>query len=173
MKQIFISFAVLWLFSCCTLAYAEHPNRVETNQKETGYNVNEVGEVSNEELFASIIGRFSGKPLLVDFWATWCGPCRMAHKAMKPLKEDLKDTDVVYVYVTGETSPLETWEKMIPDIDGEHFRLTDAQWKYLVEAFKIAGVPTYMVVDRKGTVTYSSTGFPGVGKIKEELSREL
>ena len=33
---------------------------------------------------------------------------------------------------------------------GEHFRLTDAQWKYLSDVFKIEGVPTHLVVDRKG-----------------------
>ena len=43
------------------------------------------------------------------------------------MKEELKDKDILYLYITGETSPLKTWENMIPDIHGEHFRLTDAQ----------------------------------------------
>lgn len=65
--------------------------------------------------------------------------------------------------------PLKTWENMIPDIHGEHFRLTDAQWKYLSDAFKIEGVPTYLIVDREGNTTFRQTGFPGVEKMKEEL----
>ena len=90
---------------------------LEANKKKTGFTINEVGDVSNEELFSSIISKYRGKVILVDFWATWCGPCRMANKAMLPLKEELKGKDIVYLYITGETSPLENM--------GEHdFRIS-------------------------------------------------
>ena len=147
--------------------------QIEANKKKTGFRVNEAGEVANEDLFASIISKFRGKVLLVDFWATWCGPCRMANKAMIPMKEDLKDKDIVYVYITGETSPKGTWENMIPDIHGEHFRVTDAQWEYLGNAMGIEGVPTYFVIDKEGTIKYKSVGFPGEAKMKEELLKAL
>ena len=146
---------------------------IEANKKKTGFRVNEAGEVANEDLFASIISQFRGKVLLVDFWATWCGPCRNANKAMAPMKEELKDKDIVYVYITGETSPKGTWENMIPDIHGEHFRVTDKQWAYLGNAMGIEGVPTYFVIDREGDIKYKSVGFPGVAKMKEELVKVL
>ena len=146
---------------------------IEANKKKTGFRVNEAGEVANEDLFASIISQFRGKVLLVDFWATWCGPCRNANKAMAPMKEELKDKDIVYVYITGETSPKGTWENMIPDIHGEHFRVTDKQWAYLGNAMGIEGVPTYFVIDREGDIKYKSVGFPGVAKMKEELMKVL
>ena len=153
-----------------TAANDELLAQLEANKKKTGYTIHHVdANVSNEDLFTSIISKFKGKVLLVDFWATWCGPCRMANKTMAPMKEELKDKDILYLYITGETSPLKTWENMIPDIHGEHFRLTDAQWKYLSDAFKIEGVPTYLIVDRKGNTTFRQTGFPGVEKMKEEL----
>lgn len=153
-----------------TAANDELLAQLEANKKKTGYTINQVdANVSNEDLFTSIISKFKGKVLLVDFWATWCGPCRMANKTMAPMKEELKDKDILYLYITGETSPLKTWENMIPDIHGEHFRLTDAQWKYLSDAFKIEGVPTYLIVDREGNTTFRQTGFPGVEKMKEEL----
>ena len=142
---------------------------IEANKKKTGFRVNEAGEVANEDLFASIISKYSGKVLLVDFWATWCGPCRQANTAMIPMKEELKDKDIVYVYITGETSPKGTWENMIPNIHGEHFRVTDKQWAYLGKAMGIEGVPTYFVIDREGNIKYKSVGFPGVAKMKEEL----
>lgn len=147
--------------------------KIEANKKKTGFTVNQVGEVSNEDLFASIISKFSGKVLLVDFWATWCGPCRMANKAMVPMKEELKDKDIVYLYITGETSPLKTWENMIPDIHGEHYRVTAAQWEYLGKSFNISGVPTYLIIDGEGNVKYRQVGFPGVSQMKEELLKVL
>lgn len=147
--------------------------KIEKNKKKTGFTINEAGEVSNEDLFASIISKYHGHTLLVDFWATWCGPCRMANKAMIPMKEELKDRDIVYIYLTGETSPKGTWENMIPDIHGEHFRVTADQWNYLMNSFQIRGVPTYLLVDREGNITYKTTGFPGVDKMKSELLKVL
>lgn len=143
--------------------------KIEENKKKTGFKINETGEVTNEDLFASIISKYRGRTLLVDFWATWCGPCRMANKAMIPMKEELKNKDIVYIYLTGETSPKATWENMIPDIHGEHFRVTADQWSYLMKSFNIEGVPTYLLVDREGNITYKTTGFPGVDKMKSEL----
>ncbi|WP_027326030.1 TlpA family protein disulfide reductase [Bacteroides pyogenes] len=147
--------------------------KIEENKKKSGFTVNEVGEVSNEELFSSILAKYKGHVLLVDFWATWCGPCRMANKTMIPMKEELKDKDIIYVYITGETSPKGVWENMIPDIHGEHFRLTNEQYNYLRTNLKIEGVPTYFVVDREGKTTYRSTGFPGTGTMKEQLLKVL
>lgn len=89
------------------------------------------------------------------------------------MKEELKDKDVLYVYITGETSPQGVWENMIPDIHGEHFRVSDAQWRYLMDKYEVRGVPTYYVIDRKGNTTYKQTGFPGVDVMKAQLEKAL
>ncbi len=88
---------------------------------------------------------------------------------MIPMKEELKDKDIVYLYITGETSPLKTWENMIPDIHGEHYRVTAAQWNFLGKSFNVSGVPTYLIIDREGNIKYRQVGFPGVKTMKEEL----
>ena len=147
--------------------------RIEINKKKNRFTINETGQVSNEDLFPSIIAKFQGHTLLVDFWATWCGPCKMANKTMLPMKENLKDKDILFIYITGETSPLETWNNMIPDIQGEHFRVTESQWSYLRSHFNIEGVPTYFVIDKEGNITYRETGFPGVDIMKEQLMKAL
>ena len=144
------------------------------NKSKTGYHVNELPkEVANEDVFTTITNAFKGKVILVDFWATWCGPCRQANKQMAPMKESLKDRNIIYVYVTGETSPLATWKNMIPDVPGEHYRLTADQWKYVLGTFKIRGIPSYVIVNKEGAVAYQTTGFPGVDKMKEELLKAV
>ena len=146
---------------------------IEANKKKSGFKKNEVGEVANEDLFASFIAPFRGKVVLVDFWATWCGPCIMANKEMKPMKEELKNEDIVYLYIAGENSPKEKWENMIPDIEGEHYRVNQKQWEYLGTTYGVRGVPTYLVVNKEGEITYKQVGFPGVGTIKTELKKQL
>lgn len=147
--------------------------KIELNKRKTGFTVNEAGQVANEDLFASILSKFRGHTLLVDFWATWCGPCRTANKAIVPMKEELKNKDILYLYITGETSPKGTWENMIPDIHGEHFRVTNEQWSYLMSNLKIEGVPTYFVIDPEGNTTFKQTGFSGVNSMKEQLLKAL
>lgn len=123
--------------------------------------------------FEAIVEPFKGKVVLVDFWATWCGPCKMAMKMMKPMKEELIDKDIVYVFIAGENSPGTTWNNMIPDIHGEHYRLTNAQWAAICDKFEVRGVPTYLVLDRAGKQTYRSVGFPGTDTVKGELLKAL
>lgn len=162
MKRIYLFLTGILL--CCALQ-AQNAG----GGKATASVINSVPTVSNEKLFESITGRYRGKVVLVDFWATWCGPCRMANAAMVPMKEELQGKDIVYVYITGETSPLATWQQMTPDIHGEHYRVSNEQWAYLRQAFAIQGVPSYFILDRKGEVKEDFLGFPGVAKMKEAL----
>lgn len=135
--------------------------------------IHEAPKVDKSKMLDAILSGYKGKVVLADFWATWCGPCVRANALIKPLKVEWKEKDVVFLYLTGETSPLNTWYNMIPDIHGEHYRVSDEQFSYWYEILAIEGVPTYFIYDRNGKQTFRTTGFPGVDKIKEEVEKQL
>ena len=146
---------------------------IEANKNKTGFTETDVKKIAKEDVFPFILSKFRGKPILFDVWATWCGPCKAANEIMKPMKKELEGKDVVYVYLAGEDSPLETWENMIPDLHGEHFRLTKEQHDYFMKTFSINGVPTYFLIDRKGNISEKFLGYPGNSKMKEVLLKLL
>ena len=124
-------------------------------------------KMSAQQILPTIINKYKGKRLLIDFWNTWCGPCRAAMSTIHPLKEQL--TDVVYVYIADASSPVDKWGEMIKTISGVHVRLTEEQAAALAKIYKFSGIPTYFVVNKEGKITYQKTSFPGVEKLKEEL----
>ena len=128
-------------------------------------------KMSAQQILPTITDRYKGKAVLIDFWNTWCMPCRAAMSAIRPLKEQL--TDVVYVYIADASSPVDKWGKMIKTISGVHVRLTEEQAAALAELYKFSGIPTYFVVNKEGKITYQKTSFPGVEKLKEELTSAM
>ena len=126
-------------------------------------------DVAPENILQTILGNYKGKAVLIDLWETWCGPCRAGHKAMAPMKEQMKGQNVQFVYIASPSSPSTTWQKMIKDIDGDHYYLTEEQNHYILQHFESSGVPTYAIYDTKGHQTYKSIGFPGNDVIRKEL----
>ena len=126
--------------------------KIESNKLQSDFRINTVKKTEGDELFESMIAKFKGKVIYVDFWATWCGPCMQGIKEIAPLKEEMKNDDVVFLYITNPTSPENTWSNKIPDIKGEHYRVSQDEWNYLTQKFNISGIPHYVLVNKKGEI---------------------
>ena len=123
-----------------------------------------------DSLFAAIIAPWRGRVVLVDFWNTWCAPCRMGHESMRPLKQEMAGDSIVYINIANHSSREDAWKYMIADISGEHYRLDNKQWAALCSKFGIRAIPSYVFVGRDGTVRHMQTGFPGVQAMRSRLS---
>ena len=130
-------------------------------------------DVKPESILQTILDRYKGKAVLIDMWATWCGPCRAGHKAMAPMKEQMKGQNVQFVYITSPSSPMSTWQEMIKEIDGDHYYLTKEQYSYILAKYESGGIPTYAVYNTKGEQTYKVIGFPGNEEIRKRLEEAM
>lgn len=116
------------------------------------------------EAYDQIMKSYAGKVVVLDFWATWCPPCRAAMLEVDKIKPALMDKGVCFVYITGETSPQKDFDKMMPNIHGDHYRLTNAQWGEICKTLNIPGIPAYAVVGKDGNMAFSNLtqgGYPG------------
>ena len=128
-------------------------------------------DVTPENILQAILDKYKGKAVLIDMWETWCGPCRAGHKAMAPMKEQMKGQNVQFVYIASPSSPPTTWQEMIKDIDGDHYYLTEEQYNYILNKYESPSIPTYAIYNIKGEQTYKSIGFPGNDVIRKELEK--
>ncbi len=134
---------------------------------------NEVPKTEAGLLFDAIMKKYRGKVVFVDFWATWCAPCLAGIEQMKPLKEEMADKDVVFVYITYPGSPKNTWDNMIPGIKGEHYRVSEEEWRSISNLFGITGIPHYTLVDKSGVVVNRHLMQRSNEFVKLEISKYL
>jgi thiol-disulfide isomerase/thioredoxin len=130
--------------------------------------------VEKEKLIETIISFYNGKVVVVDFWATWCGPCLRAMKESQEFRLEMSNKNVVFLFITNNSSDKNLWEKKIPLIGGEHYYLTDEEWESLSfsEKYGFDGIPTYLIFDTNGKLRHKITAYPGndaMRKMIEEL----
>ena len=107
------------------------------------------------KIFKELIAPFKGKILLVDFWATTCGPCVANIKNHKALRERYKNSpDVAFVFITSESeSPISAYDNFVKEQELINtYRISSDQYRFLRQLFRFNGIPRYVLVNRKGRI---------------------
>lgn len=110
---------------------------------------------------------FKGKVVLLDFWATWCGPCVKAMPSIQKISETFKDKAVAVIGVN-------TWERKAtagPEFIKKkgYTYLNLLKGDDLAKAYGISGIPTLILIDKEGKILHTAVGF-GPGE-EEELTK--
>ena len=107
-----------------------------------------------------------GKVVLLDFWASWCGPCKQSFPWMNEMHSKYKDQGLVIVAVNLDNEPSAA-EQFLLDQPAEFIVHFDEQ-KSLARQFEVEAMPSSFLIGRDGELIESKLGF----KVSEKSSYE-
>ena len=150
---------------------AETIAKIEAEKARGGYFAHHAGESKTDSLLVELLKEHKGKVVLIDFWNTWCGPCRVAMKNMEPMKAEFEGKDVVFLYLADVSSPENEYNDLIPTVKGVHHRLPESDYDALKRKWNISGIPAYILIGKDGTVK-DRDGY-GTEYFREKINEEL
>lgn len=111
-----------------------------------------------------------GKVVLLDFWATWCAPCRAAFPFLRKLARSHEDQPFALVSVSTDSDE-GTLRSFLDEEEAPWMQIWDGRTQEVARAFQIKGYPTYVLVDAKGEVLFRTTG--GGPLIESQIRRRV
>ncbi len=117
---------------------------------------------------------FQGRVVLLDFWATWCGPCKQAMPHTAEIARKYQDQGVVVfaVNVWDRPEAMEAWLQQHPEYEAVIFAIDTAEKGKDVARtlYQVPGIPTQYVIDRQGTIV---RGFLGWDESNPEIEAAI
>ena len=122
------------------------------------------GTLSLEEL--------KGQVVMINFWATWCGPCRQEMPLLEQIQQKYEPLGftVVGINVEPDSAAAQTWLKGV----GVTFPILFDRENKVAASFGVDGMPSTVFVDRNGAVRYVHRGYkPGDEAKYSDMIRSL
>lgn len=107
------------------------------------------------EVFRKIMEPYKGKVVLVNFWATTCGPCLSGIRNSASQREKYKNSsEFAFVFITDErSSPERNYNAFVQEQQMQNVhRVPVDEYNYLRSLFKFNGIPRYVLIDENGDV---------------------
>lgn len=119
---------------------------------------------------------FKGKIVVLDFWATWCAPCKASFPAMKKVQE--RHPEVKFLFIDTQEKPEGAHERVKKYITANKYPFhvlmdqpseENPKMFEVLLAYKVDGIPTKFVIDANGRQRFTSVGFTSDTELINEM----
>lgn len=120
------------------------------------------------------LASLKGKVVYIDFWASWCGPCRMEFPYSKQLHAKLTDKqkkDIVFLYISIDDT-VEIWKKAIESLkldNGLHGLSLGGWASQAAKFFNINAIPRYILINKEGVIVNNNARRPSDPAILNDI----
>ncbi len=150
MKHLYFNFLTVLLY---LIASSHTYSIAETNIKNLVINKNQK-KVDHIEFFNSknellSIKKFNSKVLIINFWATWCAPCKEEIPSLDGLaKRNLGNLEIILINIGDEDTGLV--KSFFEELNVKNLKSYFANGGKIAKDFKLRGIPTTLLVNKKG-----------------------
>ncbi len=162
--------------TCANTASPSDPLRVRARHFAENPSLSLAKMAPGFEVTASDGSRFNldnmgGRVVLIDFWATWCGPCNAELPHMKKIAKEFANDPLVIISISWDNDA-EKWKQFITKNEMTWLQYRDADHK-LSERFGVNAIPHYFTIDSDGVLTAEMLGEGSdvEGKLKKLIKR--
>ena len=115
------------------------------------------------------LSQFKGKVVLLDFWASWCGPCIGDLETLRQIKDQVAAQPVVFLNVSLDANEA-AWKQAIAkhEIQGVHVRS-----EQVAQAYNVSGIPRYYLVDPQGLIVEDRLRVFDVDEVVAKIKKHL
>jgi thiol-disulfide isomerase/thioredoxin len=126
---------------------------VQNTSKEVAYDFN-LKKIGKDEYIR--LSDFSGRPVFIDFWASWCPPCRQSTPYVKKLHQEFKGRiEIIGISLDRDLSAARSY---IEKSSTDYIQLQGANSE-VSKQYGVRGIPAFFIVDKEGKIVKKYVGF--------------
>ncbi|UGS23850.1 TlpA family protein disulfide reductase [Flavobacterium channae] len=115
-----------------------------------------------------------GKLVYIDFWASWCAPCRAAFPSSRKLHEKYKDKEIVFLYLSTDSN-FDAWKKanQFEKLSENSYMIINPKTSEYLKKLAIDFIPRYVLINANGEISNPKAPSPDSEKIDLEFNKLL